>query len=142
MIRKISLPILIALISLGPFNTKAQSHHDHEPGHSHTHSSQQDQQAIPQQAKLVTGQGDFIFSWDKELSSAFPTDAIEFESGMHGGFNEDPQTGIVYTGIPGYGLCSISADLKQWTRIGSDERLKKGKIATRCNCGKGLWNCG
>ena len=31
---------------------------------------------------------------------------------MHGGFNEDPKTGIVYTGIPGYGLCAISPDLK------------------------------
>jgi hypothetical protein len=43
---------------------------------------------------------------------------------MHGGFNEDPETGIVYTGIPGYGLCAISADLTKWTLIGSDERLK------------------
>ena len=33
-------------------------------------------------------------------------------------------TGIVYTGIPGYGLCSISPDLKTWRRLGSDERLK------------------
>ena len=31
---------------------------------------------------------------------------------MHGGFNEDPKTGIVYTGITGYGLCAISPDLK------------------------------
>ena len=43
---------------------------------------------------------------------------------MHGGFNEDPKTGIVYTGIPGYGLCSISPDLKTWTRLGTDERLR------------------
>ena len=47
-----------------------------------------------------------------------------FESRMHGGFNEDPETGIVYTGIPGYGLCSISPDLKKWATIGTDERLK------------------
>ena len=47
-----------------------------------------------------------------------------FEPKMHGGFNEDPETGIVYTGIPGYGLCSISPDLTQWTVIGTDERLK------------------
>merc|ERR1711934_322880 len=43
---------------------------------------------------------------------------------MHGGFNEDTDTGIVYTGIPGYGLCAISPDLRSWTRIGTDERLK------------------
>jgi hypothetical protein len=33
---------------------------------------------------------------------------------MHGGFSEDVDTGIIYTGIPGYGLCSISKDLKNW----------------------------
>ena len=43
---------------------------------------------------------------------------------MHGGFNEDPETGIIYTGIPGYGLCSISPDLTKWRTIGTDERLK------------------
>lgn len=37
---------------------------------------------------------------------------------------QDADTGIVYTGIPGYGLCAISADLKQWTRVGNDPRLK------------------
>ena len=40
------------------------------------------------------------------------------------GFNEDPETGIVYTGIPGYGLCSISPDLTTWTKIGQDDILK------------------
>ena len=28
---------------------------------------------------------------------------------MHGGFNEDPKTGIVYTGIPGHGQCPVSS---------------------------------
>jgi hypothetical protein len=53
-----------------------------------------------------------------------PEDALEFEEGMHGGFNEDVNTGIVYTGIPGYGLCEISRDLKTWKRIGTDPLLK------------------
>ena len=44
---------------------------------------------------------------------------------MHGGFSENPNTGIVYTGITGYGLCEISPDLKTWKRIGSDPLLKK-----------------
>ncbi|MDP4679378.1 MAG: hypothetical protein NWS46_03325, partial [Cyclobacteriaceae bacterium] len=79
---------------------------------------------IARKAKLVTGQGDFVFSWDQELTAAFPKDAVDFEPKMHGGFNEDPETGIVYTGIPGYGLCSISADLTKWTTLGTDERLK------------------
>jgi len=91
--------------------------HNHE--HDHTHSDQ-----ITKQAKLVTGQGEFVFSWDQDLTAAFPKDAVEFEPGMHGGFNEDPETGIVYTGIPGYGLCSISPDLTKWTTLGTDERLK------------------
>ena len=60
----------------------------------------------------------------KSLTGAFPDDAVPFEPGMHGGFNEDPETGIVYTGIPGYGLCAISKDLKKWTKLGTDERLK------------------
>jgi hypothetical protein len=75
-------------------------------------------------AKLVTGQGEFIFSWDEELTAAFPKDARQFESEMHGGFTEDPETGIVYTGIPGYGLASISSNLKRWETIGADPRLK------------------
>lgn len=72
----------------------------------------------------TTGQGSAIFSWDQDLTNAFPADAKQHEKDLHGGFNEDADTGIVYTGIPGYGLCSISPDLKTWTKIGSDERLK------------------
>ncbi|MBK8504434.1 MAG: hypothetical protein IPL46_20850 [Saprospiraceae bacterium] len=86
------------------------THHDHEHGaHSHDHIKSA---SANHQTKLVTGQGEFIFSWDEELTAHFPSDAAEFEAAMHGGFNEDPQTGIVYTGIPGYGLCTISPDLK------------------------------
>ena len=102
------------------------THHAHEHNndmahHQHGPMASDD---MPLQAKLVTGQGDFIFSWDQELTAAFPEDAHEFEPGMHGGFNEDPETGIVYTGIPGYGLCSISPDLTKWSTIGNDQRLK------------------
>ncbi|WP_027075596.1 NHL repeat-containing protein [Maribacter antarcticus] len=102
------------------------THHEHENS-SVTHNHQVEQTTTNQrskQVKLVTGQGAFVFLWDKELTEAFPEEAHEFEPGMHGGFNEDPETGIVYTGIPGYGLCSISPDLKQWKTLGSDERLK------------------
>ena len=102
------------------------THHSHAYAgiaHNHEHNPMPSDQ-MPQQAKLVTGQGAFIFSYDQELTEAFPKDAHEFEPGMHGGFNEDPETGIVYTGIPGYGLCSISADLTKWNVIGTDERLK------------------
>lgn len=95
----------------------ADHHHPHEPLVANANPTMD-------RAKLVTGQGDFIFSWDKGLTAAFPDDAAEFEPGMHGGFNEDPETGIIYTGIPGYGLCSISPDLKTWTKLGTDERLK------------------
>jgi len=102
------------------------THHAHEfasIAHNHEHDNTQSDQ-ITKQAKLVTGQGEFVFSWDQDLTAAFPKDAVEFEPGMHGGFNEDPETGIVYTGIPGYGLCSISPDLTKWTTLGTDERLK------------------
>lgn len=98
--------------------------HDHLNNHHHHEHESLTSAPVSDKAKLVTGQGDYIFSWDKELTAAFPEDAREFEPGMHGGFNEDPETGIVYTGIPGYGLCSISPDLKQWTKLGTDERLK------------------
>ncbi len=103
----------------------AQTHHEHGHGHSHAHRAHGPQaDMIPLQSKLVTGQGSYVFSWDQELTAAFPDDAEEFESAMHGGFNEDPETGIIYTGIPGYGLCSISADLTEWKKLGSDPRLK------------------
>lgn len=110
-----------------------ETHHVHDHGHSHGHLSDHSHphtsvEMLPDsptdQARLVTGQGDFIFSWDETLTAAFPEEAHEFEPAMHGGFNEDPETGIVYTGIPGYGLCAISPDLKQWTKLGTDERLK------------------
>jgi hypothetical protein len=109
----------------------AQNSHNHV---SHTHHEHENDSAgidehvkitkTNSHAKLVTGQGAYIFSWDQELTAALPEEAREFEPGMHGGFNEDPETGIVYTGIPGYGLCSISADLKEWTTLGTDVRLK------------------
>ena len=102
------------------------THHSHgasNRAHPNEHGPMPSDQ-MPQQAKLVTGQGAFIFSYDEGLTNAFPNEAREFEPGMHGGFNEDPETGIVYTGIPGYGLCSISPDLTTWNVIGSDERLK------------------
>ena len=102
--------------------------HFHGHDHSHVVHSQEvstkDTQKDGDQFKLVTGQGDFVFSWDQDLTAAFPEAAQEFEVNMHGGFNEDPETGIIYTGIPGYGLCSISPDLKTWTKLGTDERLK------------------
>ncbi|MEQ8219153.1 MAG: hypothetical protein RH981_13025 [Arenibacter sp.] len=102
------------------------THHAHENNdmaHHHSHSPMASDEN-PMQAKLLTGQGEFIFSWDQELTAAFPKEAHEFEPAMHGGFNEDPETGIVYTGIPGYGLCAISPDLTKWSTIGNDQRLK------------------
>jgi hypothetical protein len=119
---------LITSLLVGSSGLMAQgTHHDHELGaHSHgVHGHDgNDSGLIHHQTKLVTGQGDFIFSWDEGLTAHFPKDALEFEAKMHGGFNEDPETGIVYTGIPGYGLCAISPDLTQWTKLGTDERLK------------------
>ncbi len=109
-----------------------ENHHSHEGGHSHAHPhNHHDGEAVPTTTtkdntpfKLKTGQGDFVFSYDEKLTAALPMDARAFEPDMHGGFNEDPETGIIYTGIPGYGLCSISPDLKKWEKLGSDERLK------------------
>lgn len=127
--------ILIILFALGSsFTATAQNTDSNDSQHSHDHGVGVDHhhhetvtptaRPVSNKARLVTGQGDFIFSWDQELTAAFPEAAQEFESAMHGGFNEDPETGIVYTGIPGYGLCAISPDLKEWTVIGTDERLK------------------
>ncbi len=102
-------------------NDSDQTHHAHEHtgiAHNHEHDLMQTDQ-VARQLKLVSGQGEFIFSYDKELTAAFPKDAHEFEAGMHGGFTEDPETGI-----PGYGLCSISSDLTKWNILGRDERLK------------------
>ena len=72
-----------------------------------------------------SGQGDAVFSWDQDLTAVFPDECKEFEDQMHGGFNEDTETGMVYTGIPGAGLFSISPDLRTWKRLGTDNRLKK-----------------
>jgi len=127
--KRTTLTVITVLIALGlscPLVAQPdQDRHVHGNGeghHEHNESKQADTSAG--KVKLVTGQGDFVFSWDQELTAAFPKDAIEFEPRMHGGFNEDPETGIVYTGIPGYGLCSISPDLSKWETIGTDERLK------------------
>ena len=129
MIKKTTRTIFALWMALGLSHSLiAQSDHDHhshghKDGHHHDHGSK-DAIHSAKKAKLVTGQGDFVFSWDQELTAAFPKDAIEHEPKMHGGFNEDPETGIIYTGIPGYGLCSISPDLTKWRTIGTDERLK------------------
>ena len=72
----------------------------------------------------TTGQGEAVFSWEQELSACFPEAAREFEKDMHGGFHEDPDTGFVYTGIPGFGLCEISPDLRAWRVLGADPRLR------------------
>ena len=82
-----------------------------------------DEKASATKGKLTTGQGPFRFSFDEVLTGALPEAALPHEKKMHGGFNEDSDTGIVYTGIPGYGFCAISADLKTWTKLGDDERL-------------------
>ena len=73
----------------------------------------------------TTGQNGAVFSWDERLTAKFPAECAKHEADLHGGFNEDPATGKVYTGVPGVGLYAISADLETWTRIGSDERLKE-----------------
>jgi len=137
MVKKMTLSVIIILTFLGFSNSllAQDTHKDHDhTHHSHEHdntdvadiSDHDHIQSYPitTLAKLVTGQGEFIFSWDSGLTAAFPENAHEFESGMHGGFNEDPETGIVYTGIPGFGLCSISPDLTKWSTLGTDKRLK------------------
>lgn len=135
MVKRITLTA-ITIVSYFGFSsalfsqTKAHSHdhthhaHEHSDVAHHHHHDPMTSDETSKQAKLVTGQGEYIFSWDEELTGAFPKEAHEFEPGMHGGFNEDPETGIVYTGIPGYGLCSISPDLTKWSTIGTDQRLK------------------
>jgi hypothetical protein len=135
MIKRTTLTALLIISFLGfSYTSMAQgthddydyTHHSHAYAgkpHNHEHGPMQSDH-IARRSKLVTGQGEFIFSFDQVLTDAFPKDAHEFEPGMHGGFNEDPESGIVYTGIPGYGLCSISPDLTKWNIIGTDERLK------------------
>ncbi|MBX2816611.1 MAG: hypothetical protein KTR24_11450 [Saprospiraceae bacterium] len=108
--------LLFCFISLGAM-AQLTAHHVEQ-------TDEQEHVSIPTYSKLVTGQGAYVFSWDESLTDAFPEDAKPFEAAMHGGFNEDPETGIIYTGIPGYGLCKISADLTEWTLIGDDPRLK------------------
>jgi hypothetical protein len=124
---KFSAILTCAYILLSPTVIMSQNehnHHTHNGEHiNHDHNKSGFSES-PEKIKLVTGQGDFIFTWDEGLTSAFPNEAIQFEKKMHGGFNEDSDTGIVYTGIPRYGLCSISADLRKWKTIGIDERLK------------------
>ena len=134
MIKRTKRAALLIISFLGfSYTSIAQGAHDeNHTHHSHDHADMADNHehgAMPSDqieklAKLVTGQGEFIFSFDQLLTDAFPKDAHEFEPKMHGGFNEDPETGIVYTGIPGYGLCSISPDLTKWNVIGTDNRLK------------------
>jgi hypothetical protein len=122
--RATHLVLAILFITGSSIISSCNSHSEKkDDDHGHEHEAEaSDVDAT--QAKLVTGQGEFVFSWDQELTAAFPKAAQEFEPDMHGGFNEDPETGIVYTGIPGYGLCSISPDLEEWKTIGTDERLK------------------
>lgn len=79
-----------------------------------------------------SGQGGMVFSWDQDLTACFPEDAKPYERDMHGCFAEDPDTGEVYTGIAGYGLCRISKDLTTWEKVGDDERLEHGNVHGLC----------
>ena len=80
---------------------------------------------VGEDVEATTGQNGAVFSWDREKTACFPADCPRAcERDMHGGFAEDEKTGTVYTGIPGYGFCSISPDLTTWTRLGSDPRLR------------------
>lgn len=98
--RTILTAVLISSFLGFSYTAKAQEtrqHNNHTP-HSHDHAdNSSNHEAVDhhKKAKLVTGQGEFIFSWDKELTAALPKEAHEFEPEMHGGFNEDPETGIV-----------------------------------------------
>jgi hypothetical protein len=99
----------------------AHAGHGHDGPHIHNH------QTVAQGDKgaaKVTGQGDMVFSYDEALTNAMPAEMKKFEPRMHGSFHEDAETGIVYTGLPNYGLVSISQDLKTWKKVGDDPRLK------------------
>ena len=100
------------MVLLG-FSLSAIAHEHGGKGKDHKHGT----------AK-TTGQGDWVFEFDKVLTAKFPEAAKKFEPKMHGGFNTDPETNTVYTGIPGYGLCSISSDLTEWKLLGDDPKLK------------------
>ena len=109
------------------------NHEDHSHGnsdHERLHQLEQTIEVMRAQLKAqfdvkqFTGQGNAVFSWESTLTGAFPDCAKKYEKDLHGGFSEDSATGVVYTGIPNYGLCTISPDLKTWTKIGTDPRLK------------------
>jgi len=84
----------------------------------------ENEQRVRYGVEQTSGQGDGVFSWDEELTGAFPPAARAFEKDMHGGFTEDAETGVVYTGVPGAGLFAISPDLKTWRQLGTDKQLK------------------
>ena len=72
--------LLCTSISIAQSGHDAQdgTHHGHENipiTNSHQHRSALHDE-IPKQAKLLTGQGEFDFSWDQKLTAAFPEEAI------------------------------------------------------------------
>ena len=81
------------------------------------------QLAAQHDVQQTTGQGDAVFSWDRERTACFPDDAKPFEKEMHGAFTEDVETGVVYTGIPGYGLCAISPVIREVFEITNLDRV-------------------
>lgn len=103
-------------------------HHDHDSGKlamlERRLEALEREAAARYGVEKTTGEGDMVFSWDEALTAAFPAECHPFEKDMHGGFSEDPDTNIVYTGIPGAGLYSINPELTEWTLLGNDPRLK------------------
>ena len=66
---------ILSIVSLLIFSSTllAQSTHDDQDQTHHVHEHEpMSSDQIPQQAKLVTGQGEFVFSWNEELTAAFP----------------------------------------------------------------------
>ena len=80
------------------------------------------QLAAQHDVQQTTGQGDAVFSWDRERTACFPDDAKPFEKEMHGAFTETSRPAWCAR-HPGR-LCAISPDLTKWARLGVDERLK------------------
>jgi hypothetical protein len=76
----------------------------------------------------ITGQGAWIFRWNRELSE-LPEPAKKFLPGAHGGFAVDTRgAGTVYFALKGCGIIAMSPDLARKEIIEVDPWVREGNF--------------
>jgi hypothetical protein len=98
------------------------------PGHSPGEVAPSRPRGVDADASRTSGQGEFVFCHDPELS-ALPEPAIKYLRGAHGGFAVDWRgQREVYFALKGCGVIRMSADLRKKEVVELDPYVRQGNF--------------